>query len=89
MLKCFDKKAEEQLKKQLKRSTALPGEGNRHEKTCCTSCRCIRLNLEMQNDELRQAYETTEAALKEIYNAFRFGPGWIFLHLIKKEQFAN
>jgi hypothetical protein len=66
------KKAEEKLKEQLKKSTALKNETD--VKKLVHELQVHQIELEMQNDELRQAYETTEAALKKYTMLFDLAP---------------
>lgn len=70
--KMLRKKAEEQLTKKQKDIGATDVEPD--VKKLLHELQVHQIELEMQNEELRQAYETTEAALKKYTMLYDFAP---------------
>jgi PAS domain-containing protein len=70
--KMLRKKAEEQLKQ--KQTDAASPENETDMKKLMHELQVHQIELEMQNEELRQAYETTEAALKKYTMLFDLAP---------------
>ena len=70
--KMLRQKAEEQLKHKQKKEASLEKETDI--KKLLHELQVHQIELEMQNEELRQAYETTEAALKKYTMLFDLAP---------------
>ena len=75
--KMLRRKAEEQLQEN-KKGTASP-EKETDIKKLLHELQVHQIELEMQNEELRQAYETTEAALRKYTMLFDLAPVGYFL----------